>query len=282
MGVGSGQDLKPDGRSCLSRCASEYEPEGFVLDDGTTYLPDFLLHGLEGRCKGDLYVEVKGHMTDEDMHKVREFSKHKPIYIVTDIPVYKGPANPEPHWYEEMESKCYTWPYPYNFETVDGDHFGAFLGINLHGNPELFGDDCNYLADAHTYVMNAAFEAASTARFEHGDSPEKSYGYDYARDVVQRLRRGCQQDSQRNQQAKNVNKKRLQVKGPYNDEKLQLVALLNGDVFAKDHLFARKMLDKKWPGWRDTDLSVEQVYALKYRKDGQAAKPSYASHFEHR
>lgn len=165
----------------------EYEPEGFVLDDGTTYLPDFLLHGLEGRCSGDLYVEVKGRMTNEDMHKVQEFSKHKPIYIVTGIPVYKGRPNAKPHWFEEMEAKCYEWPYPYNFETVDGDHFGAFLGINLHGKPELFGDDSNYLSDAHEWVMNAAFMAASTARFEHGDKPEKAHGYDVARECVKDL-----------------------------------------------------------------------------------------------
>ena len=166
----------------------EYEPEGFVLDDGTTYLPDFLLHGLEGRCKGDLYVEVKGNMTDEDMHKVREFSKHKPIYIVTDIPTYKGPSGTKSYWFEGMEERCYEYPYPYNFETIDGDCFGAFLGINFHGNPELFGDDLSYLLDAHEWVMNAAFSAASTARFEHGESPEQALGWDVARDTVKVLR----------------------------------------------------------------------------------------------
>ena len=38
----------------------EYEPEGYDLGDGIYYLPDFLLHGVDGRDGGDLYVEVKG------------------------------------------------------------------------------------------------------------------------------------------------------------------------------------------------------------------------------
>lgn len=45
----------------------EYEPEGFELSDGTYYLPDFWLPDLH------LWVEVKGVMTDSDMHKIEQF-----------------------------------------------------------------------------------------------------------------------------------------------------------------------------------------------------------------
>ena len=38
----------------------EYEPEGYVLNNGQCYLPDFLLHDVDGRVGGDLHVEVKG------------------------------------------------------------------------------------------------------------------------------------------------------------------------------------------------------------------------------
>ena len=53
----------------------EYEPEGFDLGDGTYYLPDFLLHGVtihHGLFKEncDVYVEVKGKMTDDDARKI--------------------------------------------------------------------------------------------------------------------------------------------------------------------------------------------------------------------
>lgn len=45
----------------------EYEPEGFVLSDGTYYLPDFYLPDF------DMWVEVKGKMTNEDEHKITQF-----------------------------------------------------------------------------------------------------------------------------------------------------------------------------------------------------------------
>ena len=51
----------------------EYEPEGYKLDNDLLYLPDFLLHGVDGRDGGDLFVEVKGKMTDRDALKINSF-----------------------------------------------------------------------------------------------------------------------------------------------------------------------------------------------------------------
>ena len=50
----------------------EYEPEGFDLGDGLYYLPDFLLHDVLIRdieIPKDLWVEVKGKMTEDDAKK---------------------------------------------------------------------------------------------------------------------------------------------------------------------------------------------------------------------
>ena len=164
----------------------EYEPEGFVLDDGRQYLPDFLLHGIEGRGGPDLYVEVKGHMSEHDMEKVRGFAEHRPIYIVGSIP-YDGQHDGK-HWFALMEEACYKWPYPYNFETVDGDHFGAFLGVDAFGRPRLFGDDGTYLADAHEWANSAALCAAKQARFEHRERPEDAMGFTAAIEAVRTAR----------------------------------------------------------------------------------------------
>ena len=47
----------------------EYEPQGYVLDDGTAYLPDFYLHinrrmwDAEPKELSGCFVEVKGEMT---------------------------------------------------------------------------------------------------------------------------------------------------------------------------------------------------------------------------
>lgn len=58
----------------------EYEPEGYDLSDGLYYLSDFLLHGVtvNNGCfrKGcDIYVEVKGRMSDADSEKSSGFTK---------------------------------------------------------------------------------------------------------------------------------------------------------------------------------------------------------------
>ena len=161
----------------------EYEPEGFELDNGQWYLPDFLLHDVKGRASGDLWVEVKGVMTQEDAIKIYSFCGKdangngivkNPIYIVAGIPEEKS--------YGGVDRFCSDWgyqgfpgvkrgPYPFNFETIDGDYFVAHPGINLDGNFELFGDDSNYLSARDYETTINAFRKARQARFEHGETP---------------------------------------------------------------------------------------------------------------
>ncbi len=162
----------------------EYEPQGYLLDNGQRFLPDFLLHGVEGRASGDLYVEVKGKMTDEDASKIYSFSGLKdvdnvlevetPILIVADIPAGDCMA--------EIDEFCSDWgyrgfpgagegPFPFNFETIDGDYYIAHPGINRNGHFELFGDDMSYKEDRDDKATLGAFKAARQARFEHGEQP---------------------------------------------------------------------------------------------------------------
>ena len=161
----------------------EYEPEGFTLPNGQFYLPDFLLHGCAGRSPKDMYVEVKGKMTGADAEKILQFSGFKgleayeiknPILVVAGIPdgddIY------------DIEDFCQEWgyggfpeiehgPYPFNFETIDGDYFVAHPGINKNGQFELFGDDNNYTCDRDDAATLRAFKLARQARFEHGERP---------------------------------------------------------------------------------------------------------------
>ena len=46
-----------------------YEPEAFKLSDGTMYLPDFYLP------RANMIFEVKGLMTDVDMHKIEQWMR---------------------------------------------------------------------------------------------------------------------------------------------------------------------------------------------------------------
>ena len=161
----------------------EYEPEGFVLPSGKHYLPDFLLHGVAGRASGDLYVEVKGKMTDEDAQKIYEFCGYNRMEFGVENPILVVGNIPEGDNIADIENYCQDYgyygfpdykggPYPYNFETIDGDYFVAHPGINKDGKFELFGDDNNYTWDRDDRATERAFRIARQARFEHGEHPQ--------------------------------------------------------------------------------------------------------------
>ena len=152
----------------------EYEPEGYDLGDGLYYLPDFLLHGVDGRDGGDLYVEVKGQMTELDALKINRFAEQGgKVLVVGKIPEGDNAADIS----EDISRRAYSngnegWPYEFNFETIDGDHFAAHPGINKDGRFELFGDDSSYLCDQDDTATERAYRLARQARFEHRWVPD--------------------------------------------------------------------------------------------------------------
>ena len=151
----------------------EYEPEGYDLGNGLYYLPDFLLHGVAGRSGEDLYVEVKGRMTDEDAEKIKRFADQgNPVLIVGKLPEGDREYDiSEDISYRAYQNEKANWPYEFNFETIDGDHFGAHPGINKDGRFELFGDDGSYLCEQDDAATEKAYRIARQARFEHGETP---------------------------------------------------------------------------------------------------------------
>ena len=146
----------------------EYEPEGYALEDGTLYLPDFWLNinrrmfPGEQKSRPGCFVEVKGFMTDADAHKIILFSKKQPIIVLGNIP----------NSVDEWSEKCYktqdlNTPM-YSYFLVDGDNYTAYFS---EYNGELWitgGDheewDCGK-------KMELALEKARKARFEHGETP---------------------------------------------------------------------------------------------------------------
>lgn len=159
----------------------EYEPEGYDLGNGLYYLPDFLLHGVQGRAEGDLYVEVKGKMTADDANKITRFyesglpdpdafgKSDTTVLVVGKIP------DGETAWEvsQHISDIAYSGSLPnkFNFETIDGDHFAAHPGINKNGGFELFGDDSSYLCDMDQVATGRAYRLARQARFEYGEKP---------------------------------------------------------------------------------------------------------------
>ncbi len=166
----------------------EYEPEGFELGDGVRYLPDFRIkcYGTRGYCDDepfDLYVEVKGRMTEYDAAKIKKFvgleqlkadcsmSKY-PVLVVSDIPkVRKESEVGESYVFHSYEGMDGTGILPFNYETIDGDVFAAYPAVQK-GKFFLYGDDGNYQHGADEARLVKAYKAARSARFEYGDTPK--------------------------------------------------------------------------------------------------------------
>lgn len=82
----------------------EYEPEKFELRNKLSYIPDFIIHNVNGRVNNqDIYVECKGNeLTDKDWQKLVVFGDFKkkipsrPFLIVNDFfwfeRFYKAPS----------------------------------------------------------------------------------------------------------------------------------------------------------------------------------------------
>jgi hypothetical protein len=166
----------------------EYETEGYDLGDGLYYLPDFLLHSVtvnHGYFKKncDIYVEVKGQMNDVDAEKINRFYaagykgengfgvSRSAVLVVGNIP--DGEDMRELLY--SMQRDAYhdhkNWPNLFNFETVDGDYFGAYPGVDRYGTFTLFGDDSSYLWSMDKAVTEKAYRTARQARFEYGETP---------------------------------------------------------------------------------------------------------------
>ena len=166
----------------------EYEPEGYDLGDGLLYLPDFLLHGVTvnhayQQTNRDIYVEVKGRMTDLDAMKIKRFYEsgyadpsqwgvsHGAVLLVGSIPNGEDMHEIIDSMQEEAYHDRRSWPNYYNFETVDGDYFAAYPGVDHHGVFTLFGDDSTYISDMDEITTEHAYRRARQARFEFGETP---------------------------------------------------------------------------------------------------------------
>lgn len=158
------------------RVPYEYEPEGFNLGEAGCYLPDFRIkcYGYRGDClmehePTELYIEVKGHMTEEDAKKIEAFSEEHPVLVVGNIPGKDCSTDSfEVGAYDGMDG---TFIYPFNYETIDGDYFAAYPAADKYGHFYLFGDDSNYINEDDRELVEKAYATARQARFEHGEMP---------------------------------------------------------------------------------------------------------------
>lgn len=148
----------------------EYEPEGFDLGNGLYYLPDFRVKcwGMKGlplfKKPVDLWVEVKGVMTEYDAKKIKKFADSNNVLVVSNIP------NPDSTDYlgsfrsdEEMNG---TDIYPWNYELIMDDYYPCYPATTDDGKFYLDGADYQTM---DRNIICQALRAARQARFEHGE-----------------------------------------------------------------------------------------------------------------
>lgn len=173
-----------------------YEPEGFELPDGTKYLPDFLIKNVQGRGAKNIYVEIKGELTDKDLHKIEMFADPDrngcpdgahPLIIFGQIPDCEW-IKPSTYEYIDfmhggwcLEETPGYWSFDfnkdkdehfYNLVYSEGDYYWTHPMAGRGGGLVLdYPDDPYDFVDVERTAK--AFEKARQARFEHGESPER-------------------------------------------------------------------------------------------------------------
>ena len=153
----------------------EYEPEGFELENGIYYLPDFRIRAnRRGRTPEEFYLEVKGVPTREDGIKCELFSACYPVLIVGDIPRVHGYRDDYLLNYFNIDDDGYKVQcIRDSFIYIDGDSYSCLLCASKGGGVGLYGPDWYFDVDPPADEIKTinALNIARRARFEHGETP---------------------------------------------------------------------------------------------------------------
>lgn len=167
----------------------EYETEGYMLEDGTKYLPDFLLRNVEVDGKSqDIFIEVKGGFElgnkeqlvqrRKDMKKLEAFGKDAAVLVVGAIPKQRKELDlfnllmdmVRDAWKNSGRSISY-----YSDVYYCGNQKKRFLfpvAKNNGGVKFVTFEESTHTHDYDFFLTCWAFQKAQEARFEHGETPE--------------------------------------------------------------------------------------------------------------
>lgn len=167
----------------------EYEAEGYVLEDGTHYLPDFFIHTLQGEA---FYVEIKGSNVTQDP-KWESFMKS--ISKMSDMEYRSSLVSGTPYSYfldRDNYYKKYVCPrcgsfvdesevniqrngysYLYCFSCDEETPCGADHPLHDDGLTPYKPHKGQIEFDTNNWhrKLGAALNKSRAARFEHGESP---------------------------------------------------------------------------------------------------------------
>ena len=169
----------------FNRCGIkwEYEPEGYLLEDGTCYRPDFLLHGLVGLVEGDLFVEVKGKLTEKDAKKISMFVNGKkgiciengeichlfnhPLLLVGNIFTHNRNKDYIECCFDMWRSERCPGDLEYfSYAMINGVGLDCVLGVDIYGKAQTFSESLCYTNDCAMTKTEAAFHTVLNARFD--------------------------------------------------------------------------------------------------------------------
>ncbi len=158
----------------------QYEPEGFNLEDGTRYLPDFHVDGVG-------WLEIKPRFDSAALDAISEVGEaHGETGYLIAMPAIPDPAwvrssgiygcngweslaRDAPGIYVSCDSAYHWCECPYCHAI--GIQYNARSGRNNHTEScrARRGDEKNYNANSEALIY--AYSRARTARFEHGEAP---------------------------------------------------------------------------------------------------------------
>ena len=162
----------------------EYELDGYILDNGLRYQPDFLLHDVHIVHGTDCYlpnlwVEVKGVLRENDAGKIIGFSGLNDSDFrggVLPRPIVMFGSIPTDPWCDKIIDKHDNSAYGdvqfFDFGLVDCDFNYAAIPVALGGHLGLFGIDY-FSGDDDTTAC--AFDIARNVRFDHGQTPPTEF-----------------------------------------------------------------------------------------------------------
>jgi hypothetical protein len=162
----------------------EYEKEGFVLQDGTYYLPDFYIPHL------NLWVEIKPALPSNPAYPAHDENIEWPCHPLSDTDNDGVPINSigapwvliagEPYA-EGIEGCCFLDFTAYEAFPDDCGHIFCecrkcgFVGIEFEGRASRLRCGCPKQDDKGNNPASPrllkAYRAARSARFEHGETP---------------------------------------------------------------------------------------------------------------
>jgi hypothetical protein len=153
----------------------DYEAEGYVLPDGTWYLPDFKLILSPDQL---IYCEIKPEefddFNDEELAKLRHLSNQLncDVLLLTGVPDYRAYQQILPHTEQNALSLAFFQDYAPYVRTVD-QYWLQLLRFDETTGRMFFEMDERRLGKAFGRNYLEAVKSARAARFEHGEMPGK-------------------------------------------------------------------------------------------------------------